>query len=246
MIITEPSSGGSLTSYNTAARSGVDYLVSSSSPYASSTNVDRIGAAGWSLGARALVRTQQEDLRIDALVAWDNLAKSETGDMGSPSCNNEPTTLTIPRAPAMGQASESCSNGLTSKVVGFEHWRAAGVPAFQVTFEGSTHFWWGSTGSATARARIDHYTRAWFDLWLKNDPTATDRLRSTEPAGTPLAIVLSDQYVSASFLNGQHCPDLRAGCCTTRANVAGPNQSTTPDLTLTADDIIVYLSWFFA
>jgi hypothetical protein len=33
--------------------------------------------------------------------------------------------------------------------------------------------------------------------------------------------------------------------CSSRANVAGPNQSTTPDATLTADDIIVFLGWYF-
>jgi hypothetical protein len=33
--------------------------------------------------------------------------------------------------------------------------------------------------------------------------------------------------------------------CSSRANVAGANQSTTPDATLTADDIIVFLGWYF-
>jgi hypothetical protein len=33
--------------------------------------------------------------------------------------------------------------------------------------------------------------------------------------------------------------------CNSRANVAGANQSTTPDATLTADDIIVFLGWYF-
>lgn len=34
--------------------------------------------------------------------------------------------------------------------------------------------------------------------------------------------------------------------CTSRANVAGPNQSTVADDNLTADDVIVFLGWFFA
>jgi hypothetical protein len=34
--------------------------------------------------------------------------------------------------------------------------------------------------------------------------------------------------------------------CCNLSNVAGPNQSTTPDDALTADDIIVYLGWYFA
>jgi hypothetical protein len=34
--------------------------------------------------------------------------------------------------------------------------------------------------------------------------------------------------------------------CCSPSNVAGPNQSTTPDNELTADDIIVFLGWFFA
>ncbi|MCU0688465.1 MAG: hypothetical protein MUE97_01810, partial [Phycisphaerales bacterium] len=34
--------------------------------------------------------------------------------------------------------------------------------------------------------------------------------------------------------------------CCNLSNVAGPNQSTTPDNELTADDIIVFLGWYFA
>ncbi|MCA3219294.1 MAG: hypothetical protein ING59_12205 [Burkholderiales bacterium] len=54
VIITQPASGGSLSAYNTAARSGIDFLLSSANPFAAATRPTGVGVAGWSLGARAV------------------------------------------------------------------------------------------------------------------------------------------------------------------------------------------------
>ncbi|HLM00796.1 MAG TPA: hypothetical protein VK400_07050, partial [Pyrinomonadaceae bacterium] len=101
VIITKPQSGASLNDYNAAAISGIDFLLSNANPYFGSTDTDAVGAAGWSLGGRVLTRTQEEDARLSAIVVWDNLASSEAGDLGSPQCTNQPTTLRTPRVPAL-------------------------------------------------------------------------------------------------------------------------------------------------
>jgi hypothetical protein len=100
-----------------------------------------VGVAGWSLGARALTRTQAEDERVDAMVAWDNLAVSETGDAGSPACRNVPQPVRPPRVPALGLASESCfDKPADAKLTAFDHWREGGIPVMQLVFARATHF----------------------------------------------------------------------------------------------------------
>jgi dienelactone hydrolase len=216
VIVTLPSSGGSTDAYHVAAVSGIDFLQSSANPYRAAVDTGRVGVAGWSLGARALTRTQAEDARVDALVAWDNLAVSETGDAGSPACDNVPGALRAPRVPALGQASETCPDRPSgAKLTAFERWRAAGVPAMQVVFAGATHFLW-SAAAPDAQHDVAHaYTRAWFDRWLKGDTTATARLLGrTAPglASRAARDVLSARFRSAAALDGRACADLRAGC----------------------------------
>jgi hypothetical protein len=217
VVITLPSSGGSLAAYHQAAVSGLDFLVSSANPVRSIINANALGVAGWSLGARALSRTQEEDPRVKALVAWDNLATYETGDLGAPNCmGSSPTQRRTPRVPAMGQASDFCGPpGATpeTKKVAFEWWRMNQQPTMQVVFAQSTHFVWGSPGAGTpTQALALAYTTAWFDRWLKNDLTATARLLSRYIGGVPIANALSPTYRSAASFDGVICADLRQAC----------------------------------
>lgn len=209
VIVTLPASAGSAASYSTAAKSGIDFLVSQANPYRDESDISQIGAAGWSLGARALSRTQEEDPRIRAIVAWDNLAISETGDAGSPACTNTPGAIRTPRVPAMGQASDTCNNGPESKKTALEHWRSNRVPAFQVVFADSTHFWWSGSNTSTQERICNYYTLAWFDRWLKDDPSATARLLSRTPAETPISSLLSSRFTSAAYFDGFACADIR-------------------------------------
>ena len=216
VVVTLPASGGSTDAYHAAAVSGIDFLQSAANPYRASSDTGRVGVAGWSLGARALTRTQADDPRVDALVAWDNLAVSETGDAGSAACQNVPGPVRAPRVPALGQASESCpEQPVGAKLTAFERWRQAGVPAMQVVFAGATHFWWSAQASAAQHEIAHAYTRAWFDRWLKADSSATARLLARTAAGLPgrpTADVLSVRFRSAAALDGRVCADLRAGC----------------------------------
>lgn len=214
VIITKPQTGASLNDYNTAAVSGIDFLVSSANPYLSGTDTDAIGAAGWSLGARVLSRTQEEDERVSAIVGWDNLAVSEAGDAGSPQCTNQPTTLRTPRVPALGQASDTCNDGRAAdaKKTGFDRWRQFGQPAMQVVFRGANHFWWSAAANDSQHDLAHYYTKNWFDRWLKGDLTATSRLLSRTVNNSSLETLLSQNFNSGAFFDGHNCDDVRAVC----------------------------------
>jgi dienelactone hydrolase len=212
-LVVRPASGGSTASYHAAAVSGIDFLQSAANPVRASTDTGRVGVAGWSLGARSLSRTQAEDARVDALVAWDNLAVSESGDAGSPACTNLPGTRRAPRVPALGQASETCpERGAESKKTAYEAWRAAGVPTAQVVFAGSTHFNWSAQAQPAAHDLSHYYTQAWFDRWLKGDSGATARLLARTVNGRPVEAVLSATFRSAAAVDGRTCGDLHRGC----------------------------------
>jgi dienelactone hydrolase len=213
VAVTKPSSGASTASYHLAAVSGIDFLASAANPFRVAADTGRVGVAGWSLGARSLTRTQAEDPRVDALVAWDNLAVSEAGDAGSPACTNVAGTPRTPRVPALGQASDSCPDRpADAKKTAYAAWRARGIPAIQVVLAGSTHFLWSANAPDAQHALAHHYTLAWFDRWVKADAAATSRLLSRTVNGATLDAVLSTRFRSAAFLDGHDCDDLRAGC----------------------------------
>lgn len=218
VIITKPINGTSTLSYNTAVKSGIDFMLSAANPFVASTHDTAIGAAGWSLGGRTLTRTQREDLRIQAIVAWDNLAVRESGDDGSPVCTFTGSNYETPRVPAMGQASETCSGSEDLKKTAFNWWRQNGVPSFVAVFSGWNHFGWGQKASNSAYDLSHYFTIAWFDRWLKNDLAATNRLLAPTPnystsSGMPkLSTVLSTKYNSAAFLDGYDCHSLQESC----------------------------------
>lgn len=220
VVSVTPQFGAQTGSYNLALKGALDFMFSSSNPFATATNRNLVGAAGWSIGARTLTQTQAEDPRLDAIVAWDNLAVRPSGDEGTPSaCQSGriPSGPTVvPRVPALGQASDSCTPYLQpvdSKKTAWAHWRAAGVPSMEVVLANSNHALWSASGSAANWDKAHYYTRAWFDRFLKGDTSATARLlERSNVLGQSLSQVLSTQFRSAAFLDGRDCADLRAAC----------------------------------
>lgn len=203
--------------YSNAAVSGIDYLVSAENPVASECLATQVGVCGWSLGGRSLVKTQEVDERVKCLVAWDNLAVSEKGDGGSPLGNNRPQPIRRPRVPAMGQASLNGLADSDAKLAGWKWWRQHDLPAFEVVFAGSNHFWWSGTSTSSSELKRDqshYYTLAWFDRWLKGDKGATARLLSptiSTPGGDATSdALLSSGFRSAAYLDGVDTADLRA------------------------------------
>lgn len=214
VIITKPELPNSVTSYDNAARSGIDYLQSAANPYLTATNTNVIGVAGWSLGAFAMSITQEQDTRVKAYIGWDNLVLSETGDAGTANCIGAPSTVRTPRVPAMGQASDTCNDGrpADAKKKAFEHWKAAGQPTMQLVFKNTTHTWWHESATAAQHDLLHYYNQAWFDRWLKKDLSATQRLTARSVGGTAIGTLLSSFFRSGASFDGYNCGDFAANC----------------------------------
>ena len=165
---------------------------------------DRIGASGHSLGAYSTTVAQgvepwpdpstSDDNPIKAVVAWDSLLP-----------DREVAGRTAePRVPAMSQRADYFVDGHVptpkteppdpeTNKAGFRAWRDAGVPCYEFTIRGSTHFEWSLGGGLPATSwehwgnqMATHYTVAWYDYWLKErgEPgydTAKDRLLERDP-----------------------------------------------------------------
>jgi len=220
VIAVKPQLPNSVNSYDNAGRSGIDFVASVANPYLSSTDPSVIGVAGWSLGAFASSITQDEDPRVKAYVGWDTLVMSETGDAGTANCTGAPTTVRIPRVPAMGQASETCNDGRSAdaKKTAYEHWRSANMPAMQVVLKGFDHFAWSDSGTELQHELSHLYTKNWFDRWLKQDQAAAFNLTNRSLNG-----VLSTIFRSAAFVDGYNCGNLVASCQAPSALSAGQN-----------------------
>lgn len=210
----------------------------------------RLGLAGHSLGASGVSIVQGYGAEgaepwpgvldaqnpVDVIVAWDSLS---TGNGAKP------------RVPAMGQTSEYGIGG-TAKMTppdpeghknAFRAWQEAGLPVFQLTIQGSTHFEWSliPTFPATSwcptvgaqgceggwgRPLAEHYSLAWMDRWLKKpgEPGFDDadaRLLA-DADWVERYSFYSRSARSFPTRNGalQVCEDIRAGCGSETATAA--------------------------
>ncbi len=164
-------------------------VVAPYNPFFDRIDPTRLGIAGHSLGAagvsavqgypgsRFLIPDTGGGNPVDVVIAWDSLRADPTGP---------------PRVPAMGESSEY---GLTphpfdsppdpeSHKDAYRAYRDAGIPVYQFTIQGSTHYEWSliptfpttswcpdmSTGSCMGgwgNPMAEHYSLAWMDRWLK-------------------------------------------------------------------------------
>jgi hypothetical protein len=160
-------------------------------------DAERIGIAGHSLGASAVSFIGQRDPRVDAIVAWDNLAQPGQGFANVPDCPANPDSRVAPaiEKPALGISNDY---GLTptpftsdpnpeAKTAAFQAYKAAGVDSMQVNIRGGTHYESSLLpcctvpvfATATWRGQdfVQWYTQAWFDKYVRgSDPTADARL----------------------------------------------------------------------
>ncbi len=198
---------------------------------------------------------------VDVAVAWDGLispADGTPGGAGGALFERLPQLLSTalvdqvitrdeprwrPRVPTMGQSSEYGIAPLPllappdpdAHTAGFAAWKAAGIPSYELTIRGSSHFEWsliptfpttswcpntlgGRCNGGWGRPMAEHYTLAWLDRWLKR-PTeagyATADARLLADADwrdrTSFHFRSARSFVTRS---GQRkvCSDIRAGC----------------------------------
>jgi pimeloyl-ACP methyl ester carboxylesterase len=191
-----------------------------------------LGIAGHSLGATAVSIVQAQDKRVDAVVAWDNVDGSVT-----------------PRVPMLGMSADyylaptpyTSDPDPASKSKGFAKWKAAGVDAMQVNLRGATHYEWSYApmmlpASLRGIDAAAWYTTAWFDKYLKGDPTAdarllTDRWRAdsvdkaldASEGGNLYSFYFRSPF--AFHTDGGDlvaCDDARSGCAALRADDGVP------------------------
>jgi dienelactone hydrolase len=155
-------------------------------PFRALVDPKRIGVAGHSLGASAVSFVGQEDPRVDAIVAWDNLRSSDADSQ--PDCPSAPKSRKPVKIkkPAMGMSNDyflvpqpnTSDPDPLGRNDGFHAYREAGVDSMQVNTRGGTHYEYsflpGNTlpypfGTATLRGNdiAAWYTTAWMDRYVK-------------------------------------------------------------------------------
>jgi len=237
-------------------------VVTNYNPYWDRIDRNRLGIAGHSAGAVGVSVVQGYGGagaapwpgKIDATnpvkvaVAWDGLRAPAGGNVGGIGSN--PTTgATVPsyvaRVPAMGNSSEY---GLTPMAftsppppelhkVGYGAWVAAGVPVYELTIRGSSHYEWsllanfpttswcpnpsiGVCENGWGNPMAQHYTLAWFDRWLKQPGEAgyaDADARLLDDNGAQGRVKMSFRFHSARNYPDRggalhHCENIRAGC----------------------------------
>lgn len=192
---------------------------------------DRLGIVGHSLGATGVSVVQGMDPwpgrtldtnPVDVAVAWDNLSAS--GSLAGYSVE--------PRVPTMGQSADyflaptpfTSPPDLEGKKAGFNAWRAAGVPTYQVNVRGGSHYEWSLLpGFPTSswdwgNPMAEHYSLAWLDRWLKlPDETgyadADARLLSDDAYRDRMSFYfLSARYFPTRTGTLHECDDIKTGC----------------------------------
>lgn len=135
--------------YIDAVVSGLDFIESDANPLRANVDTAHMGAAGHSLSASGLSWLQAEDLRLQAIVAWDNLAENATGAaeggqlVGGEIPSVTPLRPVRPRVPAMGQAnSDGQATNPDDRKKGYELWHQAGVSSMLISFLGKGHLDW--------------------------------------------------------------------------------------------------------
>ena len=160
----------------------------------------RVGIAGHSFGAAGVSYIGQFDPRVNAIVAFDNLAGTDPGvpfggSGGGPverPCPSDPSQRAVVPVtkPALGMSADyfippepntSDPDPLAKSKQSFEYSKA-GVDTGEIIIRGGTHYdfdWIPNDGfPATLRGadEIAWYTTAWFDKYVKGDATADGRL----------------------------------------------------------------------
>jgi dienelactone hydrolase len=220
-------------------------------PFWQLLDASRLGLAGHSYGAAGVSYIAQWDPRVDAVVAWDNLGgpapkngsvPGRAGSLGEAGCPANPanrTTVPISK-PGLGI---SADYGLPptpntsipdpqAKSVWSHEYSAAGVDTGEIIIRGGSHLDFSYIPLAAFGASLrgpdltDWYTVAWFDKYVKGDPSADARLLSDRWRHDAVEAAVDPSHDGNAFsfyydsrldihLDGGTrwtCEQLRAGC----------------------------------
>jgi dienelactone hydrolase len=154
---------------------------------------DRVGIAGHSYGAAGVSYIGQQDPRVKAIVAWDNLGSADPGaGLSEEPCPANPS-LRAPAPitkPALGMSADYFIPPVPNtgdpdplgKSKQSVEYSTKGIDTGEIVIRGGTHYdfdWIPNAGfPATLRGAdmITWYTTAWFDKYVKGDATADRRL----------------------------------------------------------------------
>ncbi|HEY2167706.1 MAG TPA: hypothetical protein VGH01_11105 [Jatrophihabitantaceae bacterium] len=233
---------------NARVAAGLD---SGYNPFWQLLDPSRIGLAGHSYGAAGVSYIAQWDPRISAVVAWDNLGGAgpdagsvpgQGGTIGEKPCPADPaarTTVPITK-PGLGI---SADYGLppvpnlslphpSAKSVSSHAYTAAGVDSGEIVIRGGSHLDFSFIPLVALGASLRGpdltawYTTAWFDKYLKHDPTADARLLSSRWQNDAAEAKVDPSHDGNAFSfyypsrldihlaagAAWDCEDLRAGC----------------------------------
>jgi dienelactone hydrolase len=168
-------------------------------PLADMIDSSRLGLAGHSYGAAGVSYIGQWDPRVDAVVAWDNLGGTDpnaafrtSAHLEQPCVDPSQRTVAPMTKPALGMSADyflpptpnTSQPDPESKTAQSVQYSDAGVDSGEIVIRGGSHldFSWIPNPAFGASLRgadeIDWYTTAWFDKYVKEDPTADQRLLS--------------------------------------------------------------------
>ncbi|HEV2812799.1 MAG TPA: hypothetical protein VGW10_06045 [Solirubrobacteraceae bacterium] len=211
-------------------------------PYHELVDPQRVGIAGHSYGASGVSWIAQQDERVDAVVAWDSLCDPSSPDSeGDAGCSNGgqggPVALRVPSLNLTndyftGRDRKSSPPDPIAKSTASLAFSKAGVDTGSIVIRGGTHFEYSYLPTTSFRATLRGidlsawYTLAWFDKYVKGDPTAERRLLSTRWRHDPGDLEVDPKgegnlfsYHYRSRLDVRRadgtrfaCEDLRAGC----------------------------------
>ncbi|HEX5772446.1 MAG TPA: hypothetical protein VFY11_15905, partial [Nocardioidaceae bacterium] len=177
-----------------------DGLATKHNPFWRLVDRTRIGLAGHSYGAAGVSWVGQQDRRVDAVVAWDNLCDAtlepqsidpvdDSGGLGA-ACLSGGRGNPGLRVPSLGLSADyhltptpyTTAPDPREKALASLAFSKAGVDTGQIVVRGGTHYEWSylplPVFGATLRG-IDlsaWYTTAWFDRYVKGDLSAQRRL----------------------------------------------------------------------
>jgi dienelactone hydrolase len=235
---------------NARVKAGLDAAYN---PFWSLLNGGKIGLVGHSYGAAGVSYIGQWDPRVGAVVALDNLGgpgpnagvvpgsgtKSTIGEQGCPSTPADRTTVPITK-PALGISADyglppTPNTSLpdpTLKEQESKVYSQAGVDSGEIVIRGGSHLDFSFIPNQAFGASLrgpditDWYTTAWFDKYLRHEPSADARLLTERWRGDPVEAGVDPNHDGNAFSfyyysrldlhlsNGGHwdCEDLRDGC----------------------------------